>query len=293
MSENGRDNFSEKTKQLLASRAGWKCSYPKCGAATVGPSKEPSSKINAGIAAHICAASENGPRFDSSMTSEERKSIDNGIWMCRNHAHLIDANESNYTVEQLKAWKKDAEERAYNALSSVSNQAAKDEPYELNVTNHREGYGRYFKNPNDFSLYYSDKLNEYVLRGFDPIEIVLSEQFMLIGFNQYPETRARRASIERHEYVDRIVVDFYPFLDDVVRLYDPDATVEDFLFYYNVEGYFSITTSTSEACISGDFHFSSEAILDDLDRKVSPWDENIYNRIIQRLIDLKREIVNR
>lgn len=40
----------------------------------------------------------------------KRSSIDNGIWMCRTHAKLIDSDEATYTVEQLHQWE-EAERR--------------------------------------------------------------------------------------------------------------------------------------------------------------------------------------
>ncbi|HED3890131.1 TPA: hypothetical protein R4229_002523 [Morganella morganii] len=115
---NNRDDFSLATKRTLADRVGWICSFPNCGQSTLGPaSQSEEDKINNGIAAHICAASPGGPRYDTSMTSEMRKSISNGIWMCRNHGNLVDANHSQYTVDMLIKWKNDAEKAAYNRLS--------------------------------------------------------------------------------------------------------------------------------------------------------------------------------
>ncbi|ALO34516.1 hypothetical protein CMT41_07155 [Colwellia sp. MT41] len=120
----GRDEFLEGTKRILADRAGWRCSFPNCGQFTLGPSNtDLDKKINNGIAAHICAAAENGPRYDPNMTPEQRKSLDNGIWMCRNHGNLIDADFSTYTVEQLKEWKVQAENFAYTMLANPSNLA--------------------------------------------------------------------------------------------------------------------------------------------------------------------------
>ncbi|QOI56239.1 hypothetical protein [Rouxiella badensis] len=117
MSSN-RDDFSPATKRSLADRVGWICSYPNCGQSTLGPdSQSEEDKINNGIAAHICAAAPGGPRYDASMTPEMRKSISNGIWMCRNHGNLVDADHSQYTVEKLIAWKTDAESAAYKRLS--------------------------------------------------------------------------------------------------------------------------------------------------------------------------------
>ena len=59
--------------------------------------------INIGEAAHICAAAPGGPRYDPSMTPEQRKSASNGIWLCRNHAKAVDSDPA-YTVEILREW---------------------------------------------------------------------------------------------------------------------------------------------------------------------------------------------
>jgi len=73
---------------------------------------------NIGVAAHICAAAEGGPRYDKNMTTEERRSIENCIWMCQTHAKLIDSDEKTYTVGKLKQWKAEAEEASAKALAS-------------------------------------------------------------------------------------------------------------------------------------------------------------------------------
>ena len=43
------------------------------------------------------------------MTPEERSSIENGIWLCRSCARLIDSDERVYSVELLRMWKYAAE----------------------------------------------------------------------------------------------------------------------------------------------------------------------------------------
>jgi hypothetical protein len=112
-----RDDFTPDNKRVMAERVAWKCSFPRCGKNTVGPnSADHSKKINNGIAAHICAAAPNGPRYDQSMTTEQRKSIENGIWMCRDHGSLIDFDDSEYSVETLKEWKQNAENNAAKSL---------------------------------------------------------------------------------------------------------------------------------------------------------------------------------
>lgn len=85
-----RDDFTQATKDLLANRVGWKCSNPNCRKGTRGAAIEKEDIINIGVAAHITAASKGGPRYDESLTSHERKSYDNGIWLCQSCSKLID-----------------------------------------------------------------------------------------------------------------------------------------------------------------------------------------------------------
>lgn len=111
-----RDNFTEPTKRLMAQRVGWLCSNPVCAKPTVGPQKGGSGTMNIGVAAHITAASEGFARYDARLTREERKALENGIWLCSDHAHQIDHDEKAFPVELLHKWKKDAEERAFEQL---------------------------------------------------------------------------------------------------------------------------------------------------------------------------------
>lgn len=109
----GRDDFSRATKRSLAARVGYVCSKPGCTAATVGPSDDAVQRFaHTGDAAHITAASEGGPRWDSGLTPGERRSEDNGIWLCTTHAKLVDANSSAYPRDLLQGWKRRAEELA-------------------------------------------------------------------------------------------------------------------------------------------------------------------------------------
>ena len=108
-----RDDFSLATKRKLAERAGFRCSFPGCGAPTVGASEDAAdASVSVGEAAHICAAAQGGPRFDSEMTPESRSSIENGIWMCRTHGALIDRDPTTYPAELLREWKLQAEQRS-------------------------------------------------------------------------------------------------------------------------------------------------------------------------------------
>jgi len=107
----GRDNFRKNTIEVLKARVAYRCSNPDCRVQTIAPA-EGGKVNNIGIAAHIFAASKGGPRPNQSITSEERKSIDNGIWLCSNCSINIDKDEKRYSPELLRQWKIDAEDQA-------------------------------------------------------------------------------------------------------------------------------------------------------------------------------------
>jgi hypothetical protein len=109
--ESERDDFDRKTIEILAKRASYICSNPNCRSLTLCPSeKDPEKYIFIGKGAHIIAASTNGPRFDSSLTPEQRSSIENGIFLCSNCADMIDKNMgSDFSADLLKKWKRDHE----------------------------------------------------------------------------------------------------------------------------------------------------------------------------------------
>lgn len=118
---NTRDDFSSGTKDKLARRVGFRCSNPDCTNFTSGPHSDPNKSINLGIAAHICAAAEGGPRYDSNMTPEQRRSIDNGIWLCCFCAYLIDKDTSAYPKERLHQWKSIAEAQQAQLINLPNN----------------------------------------------------------------------------------------------------------------------------------------------------------------------------
>lgn len=84
---------------------------PDCRSLTLCPSEtDPEKCIYIGKVAHITAASKNGPRYDPSVTSEQRSSIDNGIFLCSNCAEMIDKNKGlDFPIDLLKRWKIDHE----------------------------------------------------------------------------------------------------------------------------------------------------------------------------------------
>jgi hypothetical protein len=117
-----RDNFTRSTVDILAKRVGYLCSNPNCRRPTVGANKQNDKSTIIGIGAHITAASYLGPRFDNSLTPEQRRHIDNGIWLCSNCATLIDKDEEKYSPELLRIWKEQAEyESSIRLLKEIGN----------------------------------------------------------------------------------------------------------------------------------------------------------------------------
>ena len=115
-----RDDFSEPVKRILAARVGHICSRPECRATTSGPQFMPNAAVNVGVAAHITAASPQGPRYQATLSPEERSSPDNGIWLCQNCAKLVDNDDQRFTIELLRAWKIAAEQHASERVGKTS-----------------------------------------------------------------------------------------------------------------------------------------------------------------------------
>ncbi|QKK27039.1 AAA family ATPase (plasmid) [Rhizobium hidalgonense] len=115
-----RDEFTPATVRRLALRAGYMCAKPDCKQLTVGPSEDRKSRVTmVGVAAHITAASAEGPRYDADLSPIDRASEANGVWMCQTHGKLIDDTESRYTVAELRRWKKQHEEWVFARVASA------------------------------------------------------------------------------------------------------------------------------------------------------------------------------
>ena len=107
-----RDNFSKQTVIEIAKGAGWRCCNPDCRRATVAANEAQDDTIIIADAAHICAASVDGPRYDETQTTAERRAKENGIWLCKVCARLVDVDPKKYTDDLLRTWKRDAQQRA-------------------------------------------------------------------------------------------------------------------------------------------------------------------------------------
>jgi hypothetical protein len=119
-----QNDFTKRTRDILAKRAGQLCSNPYCNKTTTGPHSKEDKAVDVGEAAHIRGAHPGkgsrpgSKRFDPTMTSAERSNITNGIWLCRTCAKLIDSDETKYTVEVLYEWKRTHEAKIERQLNS-------------------------------------------------------------------------------------------------------------------------------------------------------------------------------
>ena len=112
-----RDDFSANVRKHLERRVASVCSKPGCGRITAGPhSSNPSQSVSVGEAGHITSAAPKGPRHDKSLTSAQRASASNGIWLCSACHGIVDSDHAPFSAETLREWKAGAEARAREAL---------------------------------------------------------------------------------------------------------------------------------------------------------------------------------
>lgn len=96
--------------------------HPACEQKLVDPLWK---QVNA-VVCHIRAASPGGPRYDPTMTDEERANFDNLLLLCPNHHRLVDNLEpERYSVELLHKMKSDSMISADWASDALLDRAAR------------------------------------------------------------------------------------------------------------------------------------------------------------------------
>lgn len=105
--KNKRAEFSPATKEIIAKRAGYRCSFPGCHKVLVGPGVYNDEYITIGECAHIFSAVKKGPRSDGGLTESNLKRSENGIFLCRNHHKIVDSKskDNRYASELLIRYK--------------------------------------------------------------------------------------------------------------------------------------------------------------------------------------------
>lgn len=97
-----RERVPPAQEKVVISRSGDKCAYPGCGLELTIEPQDPNDRPKAtGKVAHIAAASPGGPRYDEHMTTEQRGSAANLIYLCGAHHDAIDSQLNYHTREFL------------------------------------------------------------------------------------------------------------------------------------------------------------------------------------------------
>lgn len=120
----GDADFSAPVKRLLAERAAFRCSMPRCDKTTIGPAVSVQKSSCFGRAAHIYSASDNGPRGTGGLDKKERALPENGIWLCNDHADLVDKHRGrDYPPSLLHRYKEQHESKIARELGGIYNPA--------------------------------------------------------------------------------------------------------------------------------------------------------------------------
>lgn len=106
------------TVKKLYARA-FKCAYPECNEGLYKEDLVSGTWLLNSRVCHICARSEDGPRWDPSQSSEANRADENLILMCIPHASIIDDFQSidSYPVSTLSLWKNNQIEKHKNLIS--------------------------------------------------------------------------------------------------------------------------------------------------------------------------------
>lgn len=112
----------------MIARSGNRCAYPGCGVDLAIDAKNPGDRPKAtGKVAHIAAASPGGPRYDATMTTAERGSAENLIYLCGPHHDAVDSQLEHHTREFLLEAKRVHEEAVERAVRNVLGEVTYEE----------------------------------------------------------------------------------------------------------------------------------------------------------------------
>lgn len=94
------------------------CAFPGCGQWLVEEASAADRPAVIGQMAHIVAHSDRGPRANTSYPSTRRNLAENLILLCPTHHVLVDAQDSTYTVDELRRWKESQKRLVREALGA-------------------------------------------------------------------------------------------------------------------------------------------------------------------------------
>ncbi|MGI5484982.1 hypothetical protein [Streptomyces lavendofoliae] len=126
-----RLEIKDSVQRKLFMLSGNECAWPTCRQVLV-----PSEGGWFGHIAHIRAAKPGGPRFDETMTNNQRREFDNLLLLCAKHHRLIDDGETahRYSREDLEEIKRQHEGRFAHALDDLSREEEQYVDYTASIT---------------------------------------------------------------------------------------------------------------------------------------------------------------
>ena len=91
-------------KELYANAI--RCAWPECSDPLYRKDADGSRSLDSRIS-HMCARSENGPRWNDQMGPDENRSSNNLVLLCLFHADLVDKKDrvKDFPIEMLAEWK--------------------------------------------------------------------------------------------------------------------------------------------------------------------------------------------
>ncbi|MBP9851728.1 MAG: SAVED domain-containing protein [Candidatus Pacebacteria bacterium] len=107
-----RDKIKSPTKDVLIVRSGGRCQFNGCNRYLFKHSLT-QDEGNYAQVAHIVAYSKQGPRASQLLTKEYINDPENLMLLCHECHHLVDTKPESYTVELLKKYKHEHEERVF------------------------------------------------------------------------------------------------------------------------------------------------------------------------------------
>lgn len=107
----GPRDYAAATERALYAFSGTKCYFPNCSEPViVFVGGEPVSNVHI---AHIRGANPGAPRYDATMTNDQRRAFTNLLLLCKPHHEVVDKRHPDrYSVETLTEWKAERESAA-------------------------------------------------------------------------------------------------------------------------------------------------------------------------------------
>ncbi len=228
MTNKGRDEFAKPTKDILAKRVSYLCSNPECRKTTVGAGQDPEKSVLIGVAAHITAASSGGPRYDDTLTPDQRCHIDNGIWLCSNCSVLIDKDENAYPIVLLKEWKLGAEKESNQKINGTIQNIKDCFPFlEVDlIYTHGGRWNRGYSDKNPSKIEDGLRIYESIDKPIIHWALDWNYKFVIYNNSMCPAYNLRIQSVGEFNFTE---IDSLPKVNNIppLKYIDLSATFED------------------------------------------------------------------